>query len=1084
MKKKLLFTLAILIIGIQSVWAQSGTIKGKITDDKGEPLIGATIRVKGTNKGAVSDMNGNFKVSADNNAVLIFSAVGMKTIEKSAQDGLTVKMDNDSKSLKETVITALGIKKDKRTLGYAQTSVKTDMLNQSQNGNAITALSGKVAGLQITNAAGTPGAASFVQIRGINSIGLNTQPLFVVDGVPINTAASSVGDPDDGTNAQLASVSGGFRGFDINPDDIEEISVLKGPGATALYGSQGSNGVILITTKKGSKGGKKGISVEYSSSIIWDKVNKLPEYQKSYLQGSRGLYKAPPASTNRASWGPRADTMYRDGNQQYGWDKNGDMVGKSSPLAKKPFEGYDKYDFFKTGHTYRNNFSISSGTENSSLRISYSNLKQDGIIPNTGITRNTLSVNADIKPRENLIIGAGVNYVNNRGTYVQQGSNLSGIMLGLLRTPVNFDNSNGNSDPKSENAYLFPDGSQRTYRGYGIYDNPYYTVNENLYKDQTNRAYGNVYTTWNPLTWLSITNRLGADFSTTNGQQNFGTQASDIPVAGRVTLRQENHKQFNNDFLVTLTPYIGKNLDFSVLLGQNIYSENDIEDYTKGDNLIVDRWYNINNALNVSHRQVANSTFRRLSEFADVKLGYKDYLFIEATSRMEHATSYWPNFKPNIYSSLNGSFIFSDAFKLSSKKFSYGKVRMSYASAGQNPPTQSTVTRYVPTSVVDGWTNGNGSPINGSSVFESSILFNPDLKPEKTNTFEIGTELRFLNNRIGLDYSFYNSNTNDILLQVPIAASSGNTRYYTNGASINNKGHELQLTINPIRKSNFRWDVVVNYSRNRSKVIKLAQGVTRVDLNGFTGSQVSLFENQAYGIFYGSGYVRDANGNILINDDKTASDYGMPMLANDQVNLGSVMPKWLGGINNTFTYKNVSLGFLFETRQGGVIWNGTRGALTTFGVAKETEGRDIDTKVFDGLNGHLGTDGKVYHYDANGIEVPGAGATNTNAVKLDQDYYEGIGGGFTINEPFMESASWVRLRELSLSYSMPKKLLDHTKYIKGITIGFVGRNLLLWTKYKGVDPETSLVGGNKAQGLDYFNSPGTKSYGINLKVNF
>lgn len=1085
MKKRLLFLLAILFIGIQSVWAQSGTIRGKVTDEKGEPVVGATIRVKGTTKGAVTDMNGNFKVSADDGAILSISAIGMKPTEKTAQDGINIKLANDSKSLRETVITALGIKKDKRTLGYAQTSVKSEVLTQGQNGNAITALSGKVAGLQITTAAGTPGASPFIQLRGINSISLNTQPLFVVDGVPINTSASSVGDPDDGDNAQLTSVSGGFRGMDINPEDIEEMSVLKGPGATALYGSQGANGVIIITTKKGSKGGKKGINVEYNSSIVWDKVNKLPELQSKYTQGNGGVYQAPPGSARRESWGALIDTMFWNGDNNYAWDLNGSLVGINSPNAKTQFTPYDNSkQFFRTGHTYRNNFSISSGAENSTFRLSYGNMKQDGIIPNTGLVRNNLGINADIKPRENLMLGASFNYVNTRGTYVQQGSNLSGVMLGLLRTPINFDNSNGNSDPKAESAYLFPDGSQRTYRGYGIYDNPYYTVNENLYKDETNRGYGNVYGTWSLNSWISVTNRLGADFSSTSGQQNYGTQSSDIPVAGRVTLRQENYKHINNDLMVTFTPVVHKDLDLSFLLGQNTYSETYVEDYTRGDNLLIDKWYNINNAQNISVQQVSNSTYRRLSEYVDAKIGYKNFAFLEATSRIEHATSYWPNFKPNIYSSLNGSFIFSDAFKISNDKFTYGKLRMSLANAGSNPPVQSTKTRFVKTSIQDGWTNGSASPINGQSLFESSIVFNPDLKPEKTSTFEIGTELRFINNRIGFDYTFYNSTTKDIFLKVPIPATSGNTRYFTNAATINNKGHEIQLSINPIRKKDFRWDVIVNYSRNRNVVKKLATGVNTVQLNGFTGSTVNLFEGKAYGTFYGSGYVRDTDGNLLINDDTSSAYFGMPDVATEQMDLGNVMPKWLGSINNVITYKGISLGFLFETRQGGVIWNGTRGALVHFGMAKETEGRDNDTKVYNGVMGHLGTDGKVYHYDGNGNEVAGSGAENSSSIKMDQNYYQFVGGGFTINEPFVENASWVRLRELSLSYALPTSILKDTKFIKGLTLGIVGRNLLLWTKYKGVDPETSLVGGNKAQGLDYFNNPGTKSIGINLKANF
>jgi TonB-linked SusC/RagA family outer membrane protein len=1086
--------LSYLMIIYQVAIAQTAPIRGKISDDKGEPLVGATIRAKGSAKGSVTDINGNFKINVENGTMLAISAIGMKPTEKPAQDGMSVKLASDTKNLRETVITALGIKQDKRILGYAQTSIKAETINQGQNGNAVTALSGKVAGLQIVNSAGTPGASPFIQLRGINSISLSTQPLFVVDGIPINTNASSIGDPSEAENNELTNVSGGFRGMDINPDDIEDISVLKGPGATALYGSQGSNGVILITTKKGAKGGKKGISVEFSSSIVWDQVNKLPTHQTKYTQGLGGEY-SDATSSERFSWGAKMDTMYFNGDNTYAWDKNGNLVGKNDFNAKGQSTPYDNpKQFFRTGHTYRNSFSISSGTENATFRLSYSNMKQNGIIPNSSLNRNTLGINVDIKARENIILGSGINYVNTRGTYVQQGSNRSGVMLGLLRTPINFDNSNGNTDAKAEDAFLFPDGSQRTYRGFGIYDNPYYTINENLYRDQTNRIFGNVYATWSPLKWMSVTNRIGGDVSSTNGQQNFGTQSSDIPVAGRITLRQEDNKHFNNDFLVTITPYVHKDFDLSMLLGQNIYSESTIENYTTGNNLIIDRWYNINNVQNLSVNQAINSVYRRLSEFGNLKLGYKNFAFLDASTRIEHATSYWPNFKPNIYSSLNGSFIFSDALKIVNDKFSYGKLRLSIATAGQNPPSQSTKSRYISTKVADGWTDGNGNPINGQNVFESTILFNDDLKPEKTTTFEIGSELRFLKNRIAIDYSFYNSTTKNIFVKTPIPASSGNTVLYTNAATINNKGHEIQLMINPIRKRDFRWDMTFNYARNRSKVVKLSEGIKNVRLNGFSGTEVLLFADKSYGVLYGTAYLRDANDNIVIDDNPTTLDeggniipnpaLGMPQLSTEQKDLGNVMPNWTGGVNNTLTYKRISLSFLFETRQGGIMWNGTRGALTTFGVDKVTEGRDDDKKVFEGVLGHTGPDGKIYHYDALGIEKLGVGEVNKIETKLDENYYTGIGGGFAINEPFIEDASWVRLRELSLSYSLPQAILAKTKYIKGASFGLVGRNLLLFTKYKGVDPETSLVGGNKAQGLDYFNNPGTKSYGINLKLIF
>ncbi len=1090
MKKTLLLLCCVLSLCMSQVWAQGSLISGKIIDEKGETVIGATIRIEGTNKGAVSDVNGNFKIAADAGTMLTITAIGMKRTDKAAQNGMIVKMQADPKSLRETVVTAFGIKKEKRALSYANTTVKNEQITQGQNQNALNALSGKVAGLQITNSSGTPGAASFIQLRGATTFTGNNQPLIVVDGSPIAISGSSFGDPDEGDNAFLSNISGGSRAFDINPEDIENISVIKGPAGAALYGSAGANGVILITTKKGA--GKKGLGVTYNTTLTWDRVNKLPELQNRFLQGRGGRLNIPKNEFNtshaRESWGPAADTMYWNG-QDYLWDVNGYLVGESDPSKQTKFRPYDNTgSFFQTAKTWNNNVTITNVTDRSSLKLNLANMKQEGIVPNSEINRTNIGINAESSPKEGLVVGTSVNYANTAGTYVQQGSNLSGIMLGLLRTPINFDNLNGTGNPRSKGAYQFDNGLQRTYRGYGIYDNPYYTINQNQYKDRTNRLYGNVFGTITPLSWLSITNRLGTDYYNTGSQQNFGKQSSTMAgvAEGRVAVRDENYQMINNDLIATITPFVGEDYNLEFMLGHNLYSENYVENYTRGDNLVVEEWYNINNAKNIYATQAANYKFRRSSQFGQAKFGYKNYFFADVTGRLEQATSYMPQGKGmNFYPSMNTSFIFSDAFKWTNSEFNFGKIRMSWAQAGKNPPVQSTLVRYTKTAVADGWTSGQTSPINDQVIFESSRLYDRFIRPEITRSFEIGTELRFFSNRLGIDYTFYDNRSKDLHAKVPVPATSGYSEFFTNAGVMRNRGHEVMITATPIKKKDFRWDIMLNYTRNRNTVEKIADGVETIVLNGFEGSQVVVRNGEAYGQFYGTGYLRDASGRVVIEDDVNSPGYGYPILDPTQKSLGNVMPRWLGGLNNIISYKGLSLNFLFETRQGGVIWNGTRGALASFGTAKETEGRDVDTKVFEGVYGHVGDDGKIYHYDGNGNPVAGTGGVNNSSVKLNESYYRlGMGSGFAINEPYMESASWVRLREVGLSYSLPTKWMSSTRVFKGLTLGFVGRNLLLWTKYKGVDPETSLIGGGNAQGLDYFNNPGTKTWGINLKANF
>jgi len=515
-------------------------------------------------------------------------------------------------------------------------------------------------------------------------------------------------------------------------------------------------------------------------------------------------------------------------------------------------------------------------------------------------------------------------------------------MLGLLRTPINFDNSNGLSDASDRGAYMFPDGSQRTFRGTGIYDNPYYTINQNLFTENTNRIFGNIFATYDINSWLSITDRIGTDVYSTTSQQNWGKLSGNLAgtAAGRVAVRDIFYRHTNNDLFINIKPNLkNKDFDLSFLLGNNIYMESGKTNYQKADNLVIPEWYSLNNGSNFSSTAEEDYTFARLSEFGSAKLGYKNYLFGEVTGRYEQASSYLPTSRGNnFYPSASASAILTDMFNVKSKALTFAKVRASYAKVGRNPSAQSTINSFTKTSVADGWTDGISSPFGGTNpIFEQSTLKNPNLSPEITHSFEIGTELKFLDNKLSLDYTYYVNNSTNLLMSVPVSPSSGSQRYYTNAGAMKNKGHEVQLNINPIRKQDFRWDISVNFARNRNEVTKLADGVNFLVLNGFEGSQVGAKLNNPYGVFYGLGYLRDSvSGKMMIDDDTNSATYGYPMLDNNQKVLGSTLPKWTGGLNNSFTYKGINLSFLIETRQGGVIWNGTRGALASFGRAGET----------------------------------------------------------------------------------------------------------------------------------------------------
>ncbi len=1099
---KKLLTLFLFVCMSVSLYAQDIQVTGKVTQaSDGAALPGVTVLVKGTSNATSTDNSGNYAITCAKEATLVFSFVGFTTKEM-AVAGLTVvnvSLAEDKLNLNEVVVTALNVKREKKSLGYAVQEVKSEDINRANNFNPIGALSGKVAGAQITQASGDPGAATYILLRGQTTIGLENQPLIVVDGVPMNNNNTSVGNPDNGTNNELEETGTSNRGLDINPNDIENVSVLKGPAAAALYGNQAASGAIIITTKKAKmvKGDGPTMHVTFQSNISWDRVNKLPELQNKYSQGTGGQY-AGPSSGTRTSWGALIDTLFWNGDNTYKWDVNGDIVGKSDPTHKTAVTPYENAkNFFQTGMTYNNSLSVDGGTDRSSYRFSVSNIKQTGIIPLQGLNKTNLSLNTDFNLSSKLTAGATVNYANINNDRTQMGSNTSGLMLGLLRTPITFDNSNGLADPVNDPlSYSFADGKQRTYRGGSGYDNPYWTINKNRYNSVTNHVFGNFHFNYKPTSWLDITDRIGTDMYNTLSHQHVA-KGSAVYKPGKLYTSNEGNNLINNDLILTASKKLNANMDLSGLVGWNMYSEKNTYNYTEGDNLTISDFYHISNAQSVLARET-NSLYRKNSLYAQAKFAYKSYLYVDVTGRYEQSSAFLPNSVGNFfYPSISAAYIFTDHikwFKESQKILSFGKIRLSYASVGKDPSVYSTQTYYGSTNVNDGWTPGEPFPFGGITGFQhggiNGTIADPNLKPERTNSREFGLDLRFLNGRINVDYTYYKSNSKDLLLSVPVARSSGYAYKYTNAASLWSEGHELSLTFVPVKTKNFTWESTINWAKNVTVCSDLAQGIEKVTLNGFEGSLVVVARGERFGMFEGGKFLRDENGKVLIDDNPASPTYGYPVEDGKVSTIASLAPKWTGGWLNNFNYKGLNLSILLDTKQGNKIWNGTRGAITYFGTAKATETRGestvFNTGIYEGsLMGHMGADGKIYHYDANGNEVAGSGAANTQSVKLDEAWYSGNGGGFgAVAEHFVDDASYIKLKELALNYDLAPCIYSKCKFVKGASVGVFGRNLWIKTKYNGVDPETSLTGATDAQGIDYFNNPGTKTFGINLRINF
>ncbi|HMN33575.1 MAG TPA: SusC/RagA family TonB-linked outer membrane protein [Chitinophagaceae bacterium] len=1044
MRKLLFLILIFLTIGIQS-WAQSDVLRGKILDDKGESIIGATVRVKGANKGTTSDNNGNFMLNVEEGEFLIISAIGMKSIEVQADNGMVVKMQTDAKVLRETVVTALGVKKEKRALGYSVSDVKSDALQKSGEINVIEALAGKAAGAQVTSSAGTPGASSKILLRGNSTFTGNNEPLFVIDGIPVDNSTSQPVAGDYPYNENLAGVNESNRGIDINPDDIESISVLKGPAAAALYGARGGNGAIVITTKKGRK--KKGIGITYNTSVEFTKVNKLPKLQSTYAQGSGGNYSTynpgPDGIVNTAddnlgnpnSWGPRFDT--------------------SSTL-----HAYDNFGaFFKTGHGYTNNVAIDGGGDNSSFRLSLGNYKSDGVIPNSNYARTTINLFGESTLSPWLRIGATGNYTNGKGTRVQNGSTLAGTMLTLFRTPASFNILNW-WDDKKEQPNLY----------YGIYDNPLFTANRNSYTDLTNRLLGNVYgvVTFTPT--LSLNVKSGIDNYTTNSTQifdlySFGNDNSD--GMGQINTSNNTYTQMYTDAILKYSEKFDDAYDFSVSLGYNNWDMKNSYGFQRGRNFSLPNLYNLSNT-NELYASNSISKMQTNAIFSDVALGFYNTLYVNFTGRNEWSSTFGKNGKSFFYPKGDISFVFSELINRAnndaSNVLSLGKVRVAMAKAGISPSIYSDRNYYTTPIFTDGYTNGNGFPYLGVNGYSASNVYNPgNLLPESVTGKELGVELRFWKNRFGIDFTTYNQVTNNILLSRPVSPSTGYQYVYQNSGKMQNKGIELTLDLNVIKMKNVNWNIGMTYTKNRNEVLELADGVSELSIeSGFSEIGSFAIVGQPYGVFYGTRWQRDAaTGKVLVDAN------GLPLVDPITGKIGDPNPKYLLGLSNSITVYGVNFSFLFDIRKGGDIWNGTYTRLNRMGRTEESADRER-TYVIDGIFAP-GT--------------PKAGMSNDVAISALNYFsrYVGDASGTSAAENAIQDGSWVRLRSLNLSYRFD--FTKYTKHIQYIETFMTARNLWLRTKYKGVDPETSLTGaGSNINGYDYFNNPGTKSFLLGLRI--
>ena len=1071
-----------------TVSAQDRSVSGKVTaSSDGTGIPGVNVLLKGSTIGVVTDINGDYRINVPGEGgILVFSSIGLvsQEIEIGNQSVINVSLTEDVTQLSEIVVTAVGIESSKRKLGYAVQSVEASDVVKAQRTNIVDGLAGRAAGVYTNSSSGTAGASSAIRIRGSASIDGNNDPLFVIDGIPIDNEERASGNPDDESNQFLDGVANSNRAIDINPNDIESISILKGGAATALYGIRAANGAVIITTKRGGNTAGKPV-VTISSSVGVNRISQMPDLQTSFSQGSGGVMLNPgntllpdtdinSGTSDRHSWGaPIADLRYQEGTAGlYGWDKNGRLVDKDDPTASnRPANVYDNVDdFFRTGLVYDNNVSLSVGSEKTQYYFSVGNRKEEGVVPNNNFERTSFKATMTTKFFEKLKSTASITYVRSGGDRVQQGSNLSGVMLGLLRTPPTFDNSNGLGNDAVDNpeAYLFPDGTQRGYRGLSagprtlqaIYDNPFFTVSENQFEDDVHRVIGFAQLDYEVLPWINVTYRLGTDFY--NDSKFTGLAIGSLNLGngeGFIANDQITSTDINSDLIISLNKDINEDISLGVIVGHNYFDRKNRRYYTQGIDIAIPGFNHITNTVSNLIRDV-NTNKTTSAVYADISIGYKDFLFLGLTGRNEWSSTLPEDDNSFFYPSASLGFIFTDAFQMQSNILSFGKLRAAYSILGNDAEEYRTATTFVTPNVNDGWVNtGLNFPYNGrTTVTRSVTLGNSALRPEELTSMEFGAELRFFNNKLGLDVTWYRNLSKDQIIDVPIDPASGYREVALNAGEIENKGWEIALLASPISQRNFTWDVNVNFTKNVSEVLALAPGVEVIQLVGFASTSSRAIVGKGYGAIYGQDFERDANGNMIIGSN------GYPSLDNDAKFLGDPNPDWIAGINNSLNFKGIGLSFLWDIKQGGDIWNGTAGALTTMGTAGITANRG-QSIVFPG--------------------VLADGSPNTQEVVLDETWYRGSGGGFSGNAvDFIEETSWVRLRNITLSYSLPSTILERLPFTD-LSFSLTGNNLILITDYSGVDPETSLIGsGNGTAAMDYFNNPGTKGYLFGIRATF
>ena len=1029
------FTLMAFLLMFCSIsYGQKGkVITGQVTSAANQAIEGVTVSEKNTNNRAQTDVNGNYSISlTGDNSTLVFTHVGTQPKEVTVGTTSTVNLalSAGQANLEEVVVTAFGIKQRKKTLGYTVQEVSAAELTKGRENNIVNALQGKVAGVNINPTGGAPGAGSDIIIRGISSLNptANNQPLFIIDGMPVsnNTNVATV-IPSSGSNGLQAASNDQFsfsnRAIDINPDDIESISVLKGAGATALYGLQAANGVIIITTKKGNAG---RMTVSVSSSLSLDFLTKYPEIQTTYREGSNG----------------RVNVNF-DGSLGSKFQSFGPPRTANDPA----FNNFQRA--FETGKRYNNSITLQGGSGKATYYSSFSALNQEGILKYTSFDRYTFKLAGTFQASTKLSVNGSATLTSSTNTAPSTGD--KGVMTALAYHTPTFD----------VRDYIYPDGSMKVYSP-GTIDNPLYVARFSQLKSNVSRFVGNMGFTYNIIPRLKFDYKIGTDIYSDSrtrivpGPRFPGDPTTlDIAIANGGFLVEERvtFKDVNSNAILTWQDKISTDFDYTLLAGNNIQVTNTDVQNVRGERFALPGFFDLSNTTNLySFRATTNRRYAGI--FGSAKIGFRNGVFLELTGRNDWSSTLPQNNNSFFYPAVSLSYVFTDLHKINSDILSFGKLRASYAQVGKDAPPYSNGPYF---------TQATGFPfVSGTTSvpgFLRGITYSdPNLKPEMQKSIEVGTELRLFKDRFNIDASWYRSKNVDQIIPVPISYTGGYSRYFTNAGTLQNTGVEVELNVMPVKTNNFRWNFVVNWFQNRSKVIAIKEGINEIPFYDEGRILNKLTIGGSAGDLYGPAYRRNDNGELLI----TAQ--GFPDVTPTFVKVGNAIPDWIGSINNTITWKNFSLSALLEYRKGGDVFDVTlRNALRN-GVLKITENR-YQQVIF------------------NGVKISD-GKPNDIPVILDHNYYRGVTFA-NVADVILQDASWFRLRNVNLNYDLPKSAFNKANFIKGASLGVTATNFILWSPYSGYDPgTTAFSSGYNVFGFTGSNIPNFSSVIFNLNLNF